>query len=66
MTKRRGRKVTTALLNDSLALTRSLEEQTRVLHNWHPGSIPLAIIAQQLDAFISELAQRKPEATEEP
>lgn len=53
---KRGRKVTPVLLAESQALVRALEAQVAVLQAWHPSSMPLSIIAQQLSALAGELA----------
>jgi hypothetical protein len=57
MARRRGRKVTPALIADSQTLVLSLMQLTQVLSAWHPGSIPIAIVMQQLAALSDELKQ---------
>jgi hypothetical protein len=66
MAKRRGRRLNEALITESQALVRALQEQTAVLHAWHPGSMPLSIVVQQLAAFAGELTQLTTEAPADP
>lgn len=48
MARKGSRKVTPLMIADSCALLRSVSETITVLSRWHPGSIPIAIIWQQL------------------
>jgi hypothetical protein len=59
----RRRKVTPALLAESSTLVRSIEGQVTVLTAWHPSSMALAIITQQLAALAGELAIQKPDSS---
>lgn len=58
---KRSRKLSPALIEESRALVRSLQEQAAVLRAWHPGSMALSIIVQQLAALAGELEHTKPE-----
>ncbi len=60
---RRTRKRTEQLLAESRTLTASVQHTIAVLQTWHPGSMPLAIITQQLHAFTGELAAPATEAS---
>ena len=53
---RRPRKRTDALIADSQAQTASVRAIVGVLQAWHPTSMSLAIVTQQLHAFTGELA----------
>jgi hypothetical protein len=59
---RRTRKLTPTLIAESQVLVRSMQSQAAVLYAWHPDSMALTIVIQQLSALAGEFEQVKTEA----